>query len=193
MAPFGVEMINIYGKYLWKTYTYMGNNRYCDAQAVNGLYYRKYSNISGTLVGNEIVDNSDVVGASPFGAAPTTSSFSTLHLASMDWAKATARRDEKTRNIYVLWLGAPYIRELTVVIFIVSYSCFIMFCCGLVPTVPNKLPRSYFTGTIRQSHGCPRTSETILQNMGKHTILVHYKMMIYQQWRKAQQNPAYMI
>ena len=39
--------------------------------------YRKTSNISRTLVGNKIVDNSDVVGASPIGAAPTTSSFST--------------------------------------------------------------------------------------------------------------------
>ena len=37
----------------------------------------KTSNISRTLVGNKIVDNSDVVGASPVGAAPTTSSFST--------------------------------------------------------------------------------------------------------------------
>ena len=37
--------------------------------------YRKTSNISRTLVGNKIVDNSDVVGASPVGAA--TSSFST--------------------------------------------------------------------------------------------------------------------
>ena len=39
--------------------------------------YRKTSNISRTLVGNKIVDNSDVVGASPVGDAPTTSSFST--------------------------------------------------------------------------------------------------------------------
>ena len=39
--------------------------------------YRKTSNIRGTLVGNKIVDHSDVVGASPVGAAPTTSSFST--------------------------------------------------------------------------------------------------------------------
>ena len=38
---------------------------------------RKTSNISHTLAGNEIVDNSDVVGASPVGPAPTTSSFST--------------------------------------------------------------------------------------------------------------------
>ena len=41
------------------------------------LMYRITSNISCTLVGNEIVDHSDVVGASPVGAAPTTSSFST--------------------------------------------------------------------------------------------------------------------
>ena len=39
--------------------------------------YRQVSNIRHTLVGNEIVDHSDVVGASPGGAAPTTSSFST--------------------------------------------------------------------------------------------------------------------
>ena len=40
-------------------------------------YYRQVSNINRTLVGNKIVDHSDVVGASPVGAAPTTSSFST--------------------------------------------------------------------------------------------------------------------
>ena len=39
--------------------------------------YRQVSNIRRTLVGNEIVDHSDVVGASPVGATPTTSSFST--------------------------------------------------------------------------------------------------------------------
>ena len=41
------------------------------------MIYHKVSNISRTLVGNNIVDHSDVVGASPVGAAPTTSSFST--------------------------------------------------------------------------------------------------------------------
>ena len=45
------------------------------------LTYRETSNISRTLVGNKIADNSDVVGASPVGAAPTTSSISALHLA----------------------------------------------------------------------------------------------------------------
>ena len=58
------------------------------------LKYCQTSNVRHTFVGNEMVDHSDAVGASPAGAAPTTSSFSTLHLASVDWAKTTARRDE---------------------------------------------------------------------------------------------------
>ena len=40
------------------------------------VIYRKTSYISRTSVGNKIVDNSDVVGASPVGAAPTTTTFS---------------------------------------------------------------------------------------------------------------------
>ena len=55
--------------------------------------YHQTSNKSCTLLGNIIVDHSDVVhviGAMPLGAAPTTSSFSTEHLASMDWANTTA-------------------------------------------------------------------------------------------------------
>ena len=51
---------------------------------INGTYvyackleYRQISNISRTFVGTQIVDHSDVVGASPVGAAPTTSSFAT--------------------------------------------------------------------------------------------------------------------
>ena len=47
------------------------------AYDIHNVYYRKTSNISRTLVGSKIVDNSDAVGASPVGAAPTTSSFST--------------------------------------------------------------------------------------------------------------------
>ena len=44
----------------------------------NEFEYRKTSNINCTLVGKKkIADHSDVVGASPAGAAPTTSSFST--------------------------------------------------------------------------------------------------------------------
>ena len=59
------------------------------------LHYRKTPNISRTLVGSKIVDNPDVVGASPVGAAPTTSSSSTQHLASMDWAR--------TQETFKLW------------------------------------------------------------------------------------------
>ena len=40
-------------------------------------YYRKTSNISRILVCNRIVDHIDVVGASPVGGAPTTSSYLT--------------------------------------------------------------------------------------------------------------------
>ena len=76
--------------------------------------YRQTSNISRTSVGKKIVDHSDVVGASPVGAAPTTSSFQTEQLVSMEWAKTTARRDEKHLSFGV-W--CPYIRGLTVVFF----------------------------------------------------------------------------
>ena len=38
---------------------------------------RQVSNTRHALVGINIADHSDVVGASPVGAAPTTSSFST--------------------------------------------------------------------------------------------------------------------
>ena len=54
------------------------------------------------------MEHSDVVEASPVGAAPTTSSFSAQHLASIYWAK-TARRDE---NHLGLGFVTTYIRGL---------------------------------------------------------------------------------
>ena len=63
------------------------------------IKYRKTSNIRRSLVGNKIVDHSDVVGASPVGAAPTTYSFSTWHLASMDSAKKAARQYENLLSV----------------------------------------------------------------------------------------------
>ena len=57
--------------------------------------YCQTSNMGHTLVGNKIVDHSDIFGASPVGAAPTTSSFWTQHLAAMDWANTTARGNVK--------------------------------------------------------------------------------------------------
>ena len=69
--------------------------------------YHQTSDISCTSVDNKIVDHSDVVGALPVSAAPTTPSFSTQHRASMDWAKTSARRDEKHLNhrmwYYLYW------------------------------------------------------------------------------------------
>ena len=73
--------------------------------------YCKASNISCTLVHNKIVDHSDVVGASPVGAAPNTSSFSTWHLASRDSAKKAARQYE---NLLSVGFGAVYIKDLMV-------------------------------------------------------------------------------
>ena len=70
--------------------------------------YRQVSHIRRTLVDNKIVDHSDVVGASPVGAAPTTSSFSTHQLVSLDWAKTTAWRDEKHLSL-AIW-GVLYQR-----------------------------------------------------------------------------------
>ena len=46
-------------------------------QSVAYGYYCQTSTLSHTLVGNNIVDHSDVVGALPVGFAPTTSSFAT--------------------------------------------------------------------------------------------------------------------
>ena len=51
--------------------------RICIRVTSLSLGYRQVSNIRRTLVGNKIVDNEDVVGASPVGAAPTISSLST--------------------------------------------------------------------------------------------------------------------
>ena len=56
---------------------------------------------------NKIVNHSDVVEASPVGAA--TSSFSTKQLASMQ-----RKLQDETRNISVLWFGAAYIGGLMV-------------------------------------------------------------------------------
>ena len=77
--------------------------------AITGYY--QTSDIRYTLVGNNIVHHSDVVGASLFGAVPTTSSFSTEHVASVDSAKTTARRDDKYLSVGI---SAAYIRCLIV-------------------------------------------------------------------------------
>ena len=79
-------------------------------KSIDGMYSQT-SNISRTLVDNKTVDYSDVVGASPVGAAPTTSSLSTYHLTSMVGQR---QLQNETRDISVLKFGAAYIRGFTV-------------------------------------------------------------------------------
>ena len=66
-----------YSRCFFVDWHHLMNYRYHLIYIYLHLGYRQVSNIRRTLIGNEIVDNSDVVGASPVGAAPTTSSLST--------------------------------------------------------------------------------------------------------------------
>ena len=61
---------------IWEHMLYHGNTLFFCKNKVCKTYH-KTSNIRNTLGGNEIVDHSDVAGASLVGAAPTTSAFST--------------------------------------------------------------------------------------------------------------------
>ena len=70
------------------------NHNFCH-KYLWGKNCRQTSNISRTSVGNKVVDHSHVVRASPVGAAPTTFSFPNQHLASVNWTKTTAKRDEE--------------------------------------------------------------------------------------------------
>ena len=84
------------------------------------LQYRKTSNISRTLLGNKIVDNSDAVGA--FLSAPLQ-----LHLHSQlnTWLQWVERRQlrEDTRNIWTLGFGAIYTRGFMVIALLTHWSC----------------------------------------------------------------------
>ena len=55
--------------------------------------YHQTSNISHRLVGNKLIDHSDVVGAEP---APITSPFHIQHLDAMDWAKTNCEMRRET-------------------------------------------------------------------------------------------------
>ena len=57
--------------------------------------YRQTSNIRHILVGNKIVDHSDVVGASPIGDAPTASRLNTW----LQWINGQRQLQDETRNI----------------------------------------------------------------------------------------------
>ena len=68
---------------IFKTYSAHGNVCYNPPLGATAFVKRVYWNhrqtsiIRRTLLGNKIVDYSDVIGVSPVGAAPTISSFST--------------------------------------------------------------------------------------------------------------------
>ena len=79
---------------------------------VNGNIYRQTSNIRRTLVANKLVGHSDVIGASPVGAAPTTSSFSTLTHGSNGLGKDNSKTIRETLTFLVIW--CTYTRGLTV-------------------------------------------------------------------------------
>ena len=82
--------------------TYAFNPSTVSTQYTIKYNYRQTSNISRTSAGNKLGHHSHVVGASPVGSVPTISSFSTEHLASMDWEKTTARQDENHIS-FVIW------------------------------------------------------------------------------------------
>ena len=85
--------------------------------------YSQTSNISCTLVGNKIVDHSDVVGASPVGAAPTACSFLTPGLDGLDKDNCKMRQET-----FKFWDLVPYTRDLMADVTPVckrwSYVCF---------------------------------------------------------------------
>ena len=96
--------------------------------------YCQTSNISYTLLGNKIVDHSDVVGALPVGTAPTTSSFSTFHLTSMYWAKSTSKWDEK---YFSFWELVRLILGLTICVCLQDYYKHGIVRCPPSITVPE--------------------------------------------------------
>ena len=115
-----------------------------------------------TLVCDEIVDYSDVVGPSPVGAAPTTSSFSNFNTW-LQWIGQRQLQDE-TRKIEVLESGVTYIRGLTVIwnfiqismgqwVKAVNYRCWhsknctrnIILSSSCLPSCKFEQPISYFS------------------------------------------------
>ena len=74
---------------------YPSNSR-CVLLPAHSCMYCQISNISHTLIGNTIVDHSNV------GTAPTTSSFPTYHPTSIDCTETTARRDKRHLS-FVIW------------------------------------------------------------------------------------------
>ena len=67
------------------------------------MIYPYISNIRHTLLGKKIVDHSDVAGAAPVGAAPTTSSFSTSTPGFNGLSKDNCKTRQKTIKFKGIW------------------------------------------------------------------------------------------
>ena len=111
MSLFGIRMPQLD----WYVYLARGQNEYwiqiqVPSEIVLHPYtkYRQISNTSRTVVGNKIVDHADVVAAAP--VQPYLHSRPNTWL-STDWAKSTARRDDKHVG---LGFDASYITGLRV-------------------------------------------------------------------------------
>ena len=110
--------------------------------------YHQVCNIKRTFVGNKKVGHSDVIGTSTVSAAPTTSSFLTQHLASMDSAKSTARRDEKhvfKFGVFILEVWRIFSKNLPEILSV----CVIAVEVPGKASIPNDVSRnimSYYDG-----------------------------------------------
>ena len=91
--------------YTSEKFTEMGLYSHFRVVMLNSSYNRQTSNIRRASVGNKIVDHSDVVGASPVGAAPTTSSFPFLTLGFNGLDKDNCKTRRETFTFWdLVWL-----------------------------------------------------------------------------------------
>ena len=73
-VPWNLQIFRLALDHVWGMKFRFDSLRICDMYI---FMYRHTYYIRRTLVGNKLVDHSDVVGASPVDVVPTTSSFST--------------------------------------------------------------------------------------------------------------------
>ena len=82
-------------------------------------------------------------------------------MASLDWAKTIARRNDKHLS---LWIWCAYIRDFTVVLF-----CFVYITVSTWRIHVNYLLISFWVTslTMGRSYDCTRAGEITLKDMGK--------------------------
>ena len=92
----------------------------------------KTSNKSHTLVSNNIADHSDVVGAPPVDAASTESQSATLHLASMNCAQTTTKRESYIRCLVVFSYHGLTMCDLNFIWTGIIWTCFSRNICNSI-------------------------------------------------------------